>query len=82
MLLETAQFLHTKLNQLFPQAVMGPEKPFVSKVNLYHIRHFTLRLANNNTLVAEKEKIRSLIAQLKITPPHNKTRFNIDVDPQ
>ena len=36
----------------------------------------------NKELIENKLKIYKLIQSLKVTPPHNRTRVNIDVDPQ
>jgi primosomal protein N' (replication factor Y) len=79
---ETAVFLSQLLRQTFSEGILGPEKPFVSRINLYHIRIITIKLANGKNLVSDKGKIKKLIEGLKMHPPHHKTRVNIDVDPQ
>ena len=79
---ETTQVVTQLLKQTFLEGVLGPEKPFVSKVNLYHIRIITIKLANGKNLTFDKQKIKKLIDGLKVQPPHHKTRINIDVDPQ
>lgn len=79
---ETAQYLAQRLHELFPEGILGPEKPFVSRINNYHLRIFTIKLAMNKELVEHKMKINKLVQTLKVTPPHNRTRVNIDVDPQ
>jgi primosomal protein N' (replication factor Y) len=79
---ETAQYLAQRLHEIFKEGVLGPEKPFVSKINNYHLRIFTIKLAMNKELVENKMKIYKLVQTMKVTPPHNRTRVNIDVDPQ
>ncbi len=79
---ETSQYLAQRLHELFQEGILGPEKPFVAKINHYHIRIFTIKLAMNKELIENKLKIYKLIQSLKVTPPHNRTRVNIDVDPQ
>lgn len=79
---ETAQFMAQRLHDIFSEGILGPEKPFVSRINNYHIRVFTVKLAMNKELVENKSKIYKLVQSLKVTPPHNRTRVNIDVDPQ
>jgi len=79
---ETAQYLAQRLHEIFKEGVLGPEKPFVSKINNYHLRIFTIKLAMNKELVDNKLKIYKLVQTMKVTPPHNRTRVNIDVDPQ
>jgi primosomal protein N' (replication factor Y) len=79
---DTAQYLAQRLHELFKEGILGPEKPFVAKINHYHLRIFTIKLAMNKELMESKMKIYKLIQSLKVTPPHNRTRVNIDVDPQ
>jgi primosomal protein N' (replication factor Y) len=79
---DTAQYLAQRLHELFKEGILGPEKPFVAKINHYHLRIFTIKLAMNKELMDSKMKIYKLIQSLKVTPPHNRTRVNIDVDPQ
>ncbi len=79
---ETAKFTTQLLRQSFAEGILGPEKPFVSKINLYHIRIITIKIANGKNLAADKTKIKKIIDGLKLHPPHHKTRINIDVDPQ
>ena len=79
---ETAKFTTQLLRQSFAEGILGPEKPFVSKINLYHIRIITIKIANGKNLAADKSKIKKIIDGLKLHPPHHKTRINIDVDPQ
>jgi primosomal protein N' (replication factor Y) len=79
---ETAKFMAQLLRQNFNEGILGPEKPFVSKINLYHIRLITIKLANGKNLMSDKLKIKKIVTGLKLHPPHHKTRINIDVDPQ
>ena len=79
---ETTQVIAQLLKQTFLEGVLGPEKPFVSKVNLYHIRIITIKLSNGKNLLNDKLKIKKIVDGLKVQPPHHKTRINLDVDPQ
>ncbi|MEY2938787.1 MAG: primosomal protein [Bacteroidota bacterium] len=78
----TAKYLVEQLRGKLKEGIMGPEKPFVARINLQYIRVIHIKMGLGKQLMESKELIFQQVQNLKALPPHNKTRINIDVDPQ
>lgn len=78
----TAQYLVEQLRGKLKEGILGPEKPFIARINLYYLRVIHIKIGLGKQMTDSKEIIYKQVQNLKAIPPYNKTRINIDVDPQ
>lgn len=78
----TAQYLVEQLRGKLKEGILGPEKPFIARINLYYLRVIHIKIGLGKQMTESKEIIYKQVQNLKALPPYNKTRINIDVDPQ
>ncbi len=78
----TAQYLVEQLKGKLKEGILGPEKPFIARINLYYIRVIHIKIGLGKQMTESKEIIYKQVQNIKALPPYNKTRINIDVDPQ
>lgn len=78
----TAQYLVEQLRGKLKEGILGPEKPFIARINLYYLRVIHIKIGLGKQMTESKEIIYKQVQNLKAIPPYNKTRINIDVDPQ
>lgn len=78
----TAQYLVEQLKGKLKEGILGPEKPFIARINLNYLRVIHVKIGLGKQMQESKEIIYKQVQNLKALPPYNKTRINIDVDPQ
>ena len=77
-----AETLANELRRCFEfTRVLGPEPPLVSKIQLWHISSILVKLNNDNTLQASKNKIETAIENLEKLSGASTLRVVVDVDP-
>lgn len=66
----------------FGDSLLGPEKPYVSKIRNWYILNFVLKIENNGPIVREQKRILALaIDQLHKQKDFSQARIIVDVDP-
>ncbi len=72
----------THLLNYFGSNLLGPEKPYVSKIRNLYILNFVLKIENNGTKIrVQKERLRQAINELQKDKAYSTTRIIVDVDP-
>jgi len=83
--LELYKIGNTAKNHLityFGTSLLGPEKPYVSRIRNWYILNFVLKVDNNGPKIREqKHKLIAAITQLETQKEFSKARIVIDVDP-
>ena len=74
--------LGTRLRQLFPGRVLGPDKPSVAKVSGQHIRKLMLKLEPGIDMPRVRETLMLLRQQLLSDKRYTSLQVYYDVDPQ
>ena len=74
--------LGTRLRQLFPGRVLGPDKPSVAKVSGQHIRKLMLKLEPGIDMPRVRETLMLLRQQLLTDKRYTSLQVYYDVDPQ
>lgn len=69
------------LRKEFPQQILGPEFPIVSRIRNYYIKEILVKLRRDAALAASKEKIRTIINAFLKTTTQKQVRIVVDVDP-
>ena len=70
-----------ELRKLFGDAVLGPENPMVSRVQLWYIKSIILKLEPNKELARSKRQIAEILSWAEKLPGASSLRISIDVDP-
>lgn len=70
-----------RLRQIFGKRVLGPEKPFVSRVALWYIQSIMLKVEANVSMKKVKEILRHIFEQEAAHPDMKSTQIYYDVDP-
>lgn len=70
-----------KLREVFGTRVLGPEKPFVSRVALWYIQCIMLKIEANASMKKVKAILRQLYEQCAAWPDIKTTQIYYDVDP-
>ncbi len=66
----------------FGNSLLGPEKPYVSKIRNWYILNFVLKIENNGPIVREQKRILALaVDQLHKQKDFSQARIIVDVDP-
>jgi primosomal protein N' (replication factor Y) len=66
----------------FGNSLLGPEKPYVSKIRNWYILNFVLKIENNGPVVREQKRILGLaVDQLNQQKDFSQARIIVDVDP-
>lgn len=79
---DAAAVLFTKkLREVFGDRVLGPEKPFVSRVALWHIQSIMLKIEAGASMRKVKDLLRAIYTQCAPYPPMKTTQIHYDVDP-
>ncbi|NNJ56072.1 MAG: primosomal protein N' [Bacteroidia bacterium] len=76
--------VHCKSHLLsyFGDNLLGPEKPYVSKIRNLYILNFVVKMENTGIQIKEqKQKLRKAVSELEQDKKYNTTRIIIDVDP-
>lgn len=70
-----------KLREIFGDRVLGPEKPFVSRVALWYIQSIMLKVESGASMKKVKEILRGIYEQAVAWPDMKTTQIYYDVDP-
>jgi primosomal protein N' (replication factor Y) len=66
----------------FGDSMLGPEKPYVSKIRNWYILNFVLKIENNGVKLKEqKHKLAAAVIVLEQNKEFSKARVVLDVDP-
>jgi primosomal protein N' (replication factor Y) len=83
--LELYKIGNTAKNHLityFGTSLLGPEKPYVSRIRNWYILNFVLKVENNGAKIREqKHKLIAAITLLETQKEFSKARIVVDVDP-
>lgn len=81
-LYKIGQLTKNHLISFFGASLLGPEKPYVSKIRNWYLLHFVLKIENNGSILKEqKYKLKAAIAQLDKQKDFSQARIIVDVDP-
>lgn len=69
------------LRSIFGNRVLGPVKPFVSRVALWYIQSFMLKIEANASMKKVKELLEMIYSQAAAMPEMKSTQVYYDVDP-
>jgi primosomal protein N' (replication factor Y) len=75
---------HTKNHLLtyFGTSLLGPEKPYISKIRNLYILNFVIKIENSgNAIRTKKSQLYSAMGELQALAMYKNTRLIIDVDP-
>lgn len=79
---DRAAVLYTKkLREVFGSRVLGPEKPFVSRVALWYIQSIMLKIEAGASMKKVKEILRAIYEQTVSWPDMKTSQVYYDVDP-
>lgn len=70
-----------RLREIFGNRVLGPEKPFVSRVALWYIQSIMLKVESNASMMKVKKILRDVYAEAAAWPDMKTTQIYYDVDP-
>ena len=76
-----AQLLAEALRNVFRERVLGPEKPFVSRVATYYLQQIMLKIENGASMPKVKAILRSIYESLARDPRIKSSILYYDVDP-
>ncbi|MEY3399020.1 MAG: hypothetical protein RL220_1614, partial [Bacteroidota bacterium] len=77
-----AQGLGDVLRGLEGMFVLGPEVPYVARINNLYLRHFLIKLERNAATMQRKEILQQSVSAFFSQPRFQSVRYNLDVDPQ
>ena len=69
------------LRKVFGDRVLGPEKPYVSRVASYYIQAIMLKMEVGVSMKKVKDILRQVYANLANTPEMKSSVIHYDVDP-
>ena len=76
-----AVILTKALKDIFGHRVLGPEKPFVSRVALWYIQSIMLKIESGASMKKVKDLLHSSIANIAAIPEIKTSMIYFDVDP-
>ena len=76
-----AVMLAIELRKVFGPRVLGPEKPFVSRVNTWYIQQIMLKVESGASMKKVKALLRQVYERLAPTPQIKSSQIHYDVDP-
>lgn len=69
------------LRKVFGDRVLGPEKPFVSRIASYYIQSIMLKMETGVSMKKVKDLLRQIYASVSNTPELKSSLIHYDVDP-
>jgi primosomal protein N' (replication factor Y) len=82
---EVAQRAASAISKLLrPQLtdrIVGPEKPYIPRINNYYLQQFMIRLDKRSESASLKHRIITQIREVLLHSEFKQVRLNIDVDP-
>lgn len=76
-----AVMLSMALKEVFGNRVLGPEKPFVSRVNTWYIQQIMLKVEANASMKKVKALLRQVYERLASIPQIKSSQIHYDADP-
>jgi primosomal protein N' (replication factor Y) (superfamily II helicase) len=76
-----AHLLSKKLKEIVGERLLGPERPYIPRINNYYLRQFIIKLDKTPELPNIKAQILNEIRSLAQDPKFKSVRTSIDVDP-
>lgn len=76
-----AVIMAKSLREVFGERVLGPEKPFVSRVALWYMQSIMLKIESGASMKKVKDILRSVHARLASVPQIKSSVIYYDVDP-
>ncbi len=76
-----AVMLAMELRKVFGARVLGPERPFVSRVNTWYIQQIMLKVESGASMKKVKALLRQIYERLAPTPQIKSSQIHYDVDP-
>ncbi len=76
-----AVMLALELRKIFGQRVLGPERPFVARVNTWYIQQIMLKVEANASMKKVKALLRQVYEHLAPSPQMKSSKIHYDVDP-
>lgn len=77
---QAADAIAIPLRQMFPQMVLGPESPLVSRIQNYYLKDFWIKLPKDGQLSQHKKELYQLIDTAQRESPFKNVRYVINVD--
>lgn len=68
------------LRQAFPKRVLGPESPLVSRIQLYYLKDFWIKLPKDHSLVQQKKMLQQILADFHQQSEFRSVRIVVNVD--
>lgn len=69
------------LRKVFGERVLGPEKPYISRIASYYIQSIMLKMETGVSMKKVKETLRSIYASIANSPEMKSSLVHYDVDP-
>jgi primosomal protein N' (replication factor Y) len=79
---QAARELAILLRQSFPQHVLGPEYPAVSRIKNRYLKNIMVKISGDLSLHQSKKHIMNVIDNVRKIKSYRSVRFTLDVDPQ
>lgn len=76
-----AVLLTMKMREIFGSRVLGPEKPFVSRVAQWYIQSIMLKIESGASMTKVKQLLRDIYVALASSPDIRTSQIYYDVDP-
>lgn len=76
-----AVILAKALKEVFGERVLGPEKPFVSRIALWYIQSIMLKIEAGASMKKVKDLLRAVISRIAAVPQIKSSIVYYDVDP-
>lgn len=76
-----AVVLTMALRNVFGERVLGPEKPFISRVATYYLQSIMLKVETGASMKKVKQLLRSILAGIAANPDIKSSIIYFDVDP-
>ena len=70
-----------ELRKVFGQRVLGPEKPFISRVASYYLQSIMLKIEAGASMKKVKDLLRAIYAGISLHPDIKPSTVYYDVDP-
>lgn len=81
MVTKAAKVLADYLRNSFPNMVLGPESPLVSRIQNYFLKDFWIKFRKNSDLNSQKLQLQQVIFQFQKEKNFNSVKILINVDP-
>lgn len=78
---EVAQNFASKLRQIFGDRVLGPDRPYISRIQSLYIRKILLKIEVGSNIKYAKEQLKAVYKHLIATEQHKSFIIHFDVDP-